>query len=75
MNMNINVYIFHRDYYIYVCMYIYIYIYIYVWHSFCAKVFRFHIESWPEWDLNPRPRAYGAHALTTELSGRMIRCA
>ena len=61
--MNINVYIFHCDYYIY------------VWHTFCAKVFRFHIESWPEWDLNPRPRAYGAHALTTELSGRMIRCA
>ena len=30
---------------------------IYLW----AKVFRFHIESWPEWDSNPRPRAYRAH--------------
>ena len=26
------------------------------------------IESWPEWDTKPRPRAYRAHALTTELS-------
>ena len=24
---------------------------------------RFYIESWPEWDSNPRPRAYRAHAL------------
>ena len=23
----------------------------------------FSIESWPEWDSNPRPRAYRAHAL------------
>ena len=29
-----------------------------------AKVFRFHIESWPEWDSNPRPRANRADALT-----------
>ena len=40
----------------------------YIWYSYWAKVFRFHIESWPEWDSNPRPRAYRAHALTTELS-------
>ena len=33
---------------IYIKMYIYIYIY---------------IESWPEWDSNPRPRTYRAHAL------------
>ena len=46
--------------------------YIYIWYSFWAKVFRFHIESWPEWDSNPRPRAYRAHALTTELSGRTM---
>ena len=26
-------------------------------------VFRFYIESSPEWDSNPRPRAYRAHAL------------
>ena len=29
-----------------------------MWYSF-----RFYIESWPEWDWNPRPRAYRAHAL------------
>ena len=27
-------------------------------YSFCAKVFRFNIESWPEWESNPQPRAY-----------------
>ena len=27
------------------------------------KVFRFYIESWPEWDSDPRPRAYRAHTL------------
>ena len=37
--------------------------------------FRFHIESWPERDSNPWPRTYRAHALTTELSDRTIRCA
>ena len=31
--------------------------------------------SWPEWDPSPRLRAYRAHALTTELSGRTMRCA
>ena len=49
-------------------MHIYIYIYI-------AKVFRLHIESWPEWDSNPRPCAYCAHALTTETTGRTMICA
>ena len=53
-------------------IYIYIYIYIYIWYSFSL---RFHIESWPEWDSNPRPRAYHAHVLTTELSGQTMRCA
>ena len=38
-------------------------------------VFRFHIESWPEWDSNPQPCVYHAHAQTTELSGRTMRCA
>ena len=33
------------------------------------------MESWSEWDSNPRPRAYRAHALTTELSGQTVRCA
>ena len=27
------------------------------------------IESGPKWDLNPRPQAYRADALPTELSG------
>ena len=40
-----------------------VYIYIYIWYSFGAKVFRFYIESWPERDSNPRPRAYRARAL------------
>ena len=42
---------------------------------FWAKAFRFHIESWPEWDSDPQPRAYCTHPLTTELSGQTIRCA
>ena len=29
----------------------------------------------PEWDSNPQPHAYHAHALTTELSGQTMRCA
>ena len=61
----------------------YIYIYIKdidIWYivfilRFWAKVFWFHIESWSEWDSNPWPHAYCAHALITELSGWMIRCA
>ena len=48
---------------------------IYIWYSYWAKVLRFHIESWPEWDSNPRPSGYRAHALTTELSGRTMSCA
>ena len=61
----------------YICIYVYnihnIYIYIYIHkyiHTifiFCAKVFWFHFKSWPKWDSNPRPRAYHAHAPTTEL--------
>ena len=39
------------------------------------RFFGFHIESWPEWDSNPRPRAYRAHTLITELSDRTMRCA
>ena len=57
-----------------ILMYICIY-YIYIWYSYWAKVFRFHVESWPEWESNPWPRAYCVHALTTELSGWMMRCA
>ena len=33
------------------------------------------IDTRPFWDSNPRPRAYRAHALTTELSSRTMRCA
>ena len=51
------------------------YIYIYIWYSYRAKVFRFHIEIWPELDSNPPPCAYRAHALTTEVSGRTMKCA
>ena len=50
--------------YIYICLYIYIYIYIYI-HVYIyvythtvfttERFFELAIESWPEWDLNPRP--------------------
>ena len=33
---------------IYLSIYLYIYIYIYKYYSFLAKVFPFHIESWPK---------------------------
>ena len=48
----------------YVCMYVCVYV--------CGIHFepRF-FES--EWDSNLRPRAYRAHALTTELSGQIMR--
>ena len=36
----------------------------YIWYSYWAKVFWFHIESWPEWDSKPQPRAYRAHSLS-----------
>ena len=52
-----------------------IYRYILTWYLLWAKVFRFHIESWSEWDSNPQPHAYHAYALTTELPGQMMRCA
>ena len=48
-----------------------IYIYIYKIH-FWAKIVRFHIKSWTEWDSNPQTWAYRTHALTTELSGRIM---
>ena len=38
------------------CEYIYIYIYIYIYMVFITEEFlEAAIESWPEWDLNPRP--------------------
>ena len=33
------------------------------------------IRSFPKWDSNPRRRACQAHALTTELYDRTMRCA
>ena len=74
-NPNHTIYIYIYIYTIYYILYIYIYIYIYIWYSFLAKIFLFHIESWPEWDSNQQPPAHHAHALTTELSGRTTRCA
>ena len=41
--------------------------------SYGFSIFRFHIKCWPEWDCNIKPRAYRAHALTIELSGRTMR--
>ena len=32
-----------------------LYIYIYIWYSSPKYSFEVAIESWPEWDLNPRP--------------------
>ena len=40
------------------------------WCSYWAKVFRFPIESWPEWNLNPQPCAYHVLVVTLELSGK-----
>ena len=57
-----------------VCVYIHL-VFMYIWYSFWAKKFPFHIERWPEWDLNPRPLAYWAHALTNDLSDQTLRCA
>ena len=45
----------------------------YIWYSFWAKVFWFHVESWPKWNTNPQPRVDCAHALTTELPDRTMR--
>ena len=53
-----------------ICIYL---LYVYMYYMYIYM--RFHIESWPEWDLNSQPRAYHAHALTTELSGRTMGCA
>ena len=41
---------------------------------FDSFLYGIHIGSWPEWYSHPS-RAYRAHALTTELLGRMMRCA
>ena len=51
---------------IYICIYIYIYIYIYILYIYSIYIyvymvftfeglFKVAIESWSEWDLNPRP--------------------
>ena len=48
---------------------------VHAWYKCPAKVFQWHIGSWPEWDSNPRLHAYRAHALTTELSGLTMRSA
>ena len=55
---------FHDSVCVYVCMYIYvyiyiyifIYIYIYIYIYICTneRLFEVAIESWPEWNLNPR---------------------
>ena len=52
----------------------YIYIYIHT-HTHTHTHTQIYIESCPKWDSNPQPRAYHAHALTTELSGQTMRCA
>ena len=42
--------------YIYIYIYIYIHKYIYIYMVFITEgLFEVAIESWPEWDLNPRP--------------------
>ena len=49
--------------YIYIYISIYIYLYIYLWYIYLyiymvfttEGFFEVAIESWPEWDLNPRP--------------------
>ena len=49
--------------YIYICIYMYVYIYniyiyiyiIYIYVFTTEEFFEVAIESWPEWDLNPRP--------------------
>ena len=39
-----------------ICVCVYIYIYIYLYMVFTTEGFlEVAIESWPEWDLNPRP--------------------
>ena len=40
--------------YKYIYMYKYIYIYISI-YKYIYLIFEAAIESWPEWDLNPRP--------------------
>ena len=52
---------------LYICIYIFIYIGIHFELRFFRKLARVGVE--------PTTRAYRAHALTTELSGRTMRCA
>ena len=52
---------------------LYIYEYVYVWYSFWAKVFRFHEEGWMGFELITP--AYWGHTQTTELFGRIMKCA
>ena len=54
MFMYIYVYVIYT--YIYIYIYFYIYIYIYTYMVFTNEgLFEVTIESWLEWDLNPRP--------------------
>ena len=52
----------------------YIYIYIHIYMVLCIYIPYFHIESWSEWDSNPRPCDYRALVLIIELTGRTMRC-
>ena len=56
-NLPIFIYIYIYIYiYTYIYIYIYIFIYIYIYMVFTTEGFlEVAIESWPEWDLNPRP--------------------
>ena len=61
LNIYIYIYIIYiHIIYIYLCMYIYMHMYIYniyiIYLAFTTEgLFGIAIESWPEWDLNPRP--------------------
>ena len=54
--------------YLYIYIYIFIYIYIYIVFS-TDGFFEVAIESWPEWDLDPRPLNSIQTLQPTELSG------
>ena len=65
-----NIYIY--NIYIYICIYIYIYLYIYIYIYIVFSTdgfFEVAIESWPEWDLDPRPLNSIQTLQPTELSG------
>ena len=61
--------------YLYIsCIYIYIYIYIYLHMVFTTEAFlEVAIESWLEWDLNPRPLNSVQKLQPTELSGHEFK--